>query len=71
MAKGNNAANNNRSNQMNPNNTAYSGSRSGTGHSQPALDNRSNQLNPNYAASKPTPPPQPSAEAKGSSGPAK
>lgn len=65
MPKGNNAAQNNRSNQMNPNNAAYAASRSGTGHSQPALDNRANQLNPNHAASKPssaTPPPTQSKE---------
>lgn len=47
MPKGNNAAQNNRANQMNPNNAAYQGSRSGTGHSKAALDNRSVQLNPN------------------------
>lgn len=65
MPKGNNAAQNNRSNQMNPNNAAYAASRSGTGHSKPALDNRANQLNPNHADSKPTsvvPPPTGSKE---------
>jgi hypothetical protein len=48
MPKGNNAAQNNRANQMNPNNAAYQGSRSGTGHSKAAVDNRSVQLNPNH-----------------------
>ena len=48
MPKGNNAAQSNRANQMNPNNAAYQGSRSGTGHSKAALDNRSVQLNPNH-----------------------
>ncbi len=67
MAKGN-AAQNNRSNQMNPNNSAYSASRSGTGHSQPALDNRSNQLNPNHAASKPAPQALPTVDATKSTG---
>jgi hypothetical protein len=54
MSKGSNAANNNRSNQMNPNNPAYQGSRqgNGNGNSKPALDNRSNQLNPNHAPTK-------------------
>ena len=68
MAKGNNAANNNRSNQMNPNNSAYSASRSGTGHSQPALDNRANQLNPNHVASKPAPQASPSLDSTKSTG---
>jgi hypothetical protein len=48
MPKSNNAAQNNRANQMNPNNAAYQGSRSGSGHSKAALDNRSVQLNPNH-----------------------
>ena len=48
MPKSNNAALNNRANQMNPNNAAYQGSRSGSGHSKAALDNRSVQLNPNH-----------------------
>jgi hypothetical protein len=48
MPKGNNAAQNNRANQMNPNNAAYQGSRAGSGHSKAALDNRSVQLNPNH-----------------------
>ncbi|EFA01980.1 hypothetical protein TcasGA2_TC007601 [Tribolium castaneum] len=45
----------NRSNQMNPNNSAYSSSRGGSntgssGRSQQDYDNRSNQLNPNNSA---------------------
>jgi hypothetical protein len=44
---------NNRANQMNPNNPAYQGSRQGSGDSKPAVDNRSNQLNPNHAPTKP------------------
>jgi hypothetical protein len=53
MSKGGSrAAQNNRSNQMNPNNPAYQGSRQGGSNSQPALDNRSNQLNPTHAPSK-------------------
>ena len=56
MAKnGSRAANNNRSNQMNPNHPAYQSSRQGSGASKPARDNRSNQLNPNHAPSKPGP----------------
>ncbi len=50
---GSSAAQNNRSNQMNPNNAAYRSSRQGSGASKPALDNRSNQLNPNHGPSKP------------------
>lgn len=49
MARGNGgsrAANNNRSNQMNPNNAAYHSSREGSGTSEPALDNNSQRLNP-------------------------
>ena len=60
MPKSNNAAQNNRANQMNPNNAAYQGSRSGSGHSKPALDNRSVQLNPNHGggtACQPSAPP--------------
>lgn len=49
MSNGND---NNRANQMNPNNPAHSGSRQGSGNSQPARDNRSNQMNPNNGASK-------------------
>jgi hypothetical protein len=47
---GNQAAQNNRSNQLNPNNPAYQGSRQGGGKSKPAMDNRSNQLNPEHPA---------------------
>ena len=47
---GNRAAQNNRSNQMNPGHPAYQGSRQGSGASKPAMDNRSNQLNPNNPA---------------------
>jgi hypothetical protein len=47
---GNRAAQNNRSNQLNPNNPAYQGSRQGSGTSKPAMDNRSNQLNPEHPA---------------------
>ena len=71
MPKGNNAAQNNRANQMNPNNAAYQGSRSGSGHSKPALDNRSVQLNPNHGggsacsqATTPSAPPKPTEPTK-------
>jgi hypothetical protein len=47
---GNRAEQNDRSNQMNPNNPAHQGSREGSGTSKPAKDNRSNQLNPNNPA---------------------
>lgn len=50
MSKGSNAAQNNRANQMNPNNPASQGSRVGGGHSKPALDNRSVQLNAHQPA---------------------
>ncbi len=42
----------NRSNQMNPNNSAYSQSRASSGNQQanPNYDNHSNQLNPNNSA---------------------
>jgi hypothetical protein len=49
------ASNNNRANQMNPNNPAYHGSRQGSGNSKPAVDNRANQMNPNHAPTKPAP----------------
>jgi hypothetical protein len=66
MPKGNNAAHNNRSNQMNRNNAAYQSSRAGSGHSKPALDNRSVQLNLNIKAAghdQATPAPTPAAKA--------
>ena len=40
MSKGSNASQNNRANQMNPNNPAYQGSRQGTGDSKPAMEHR-------------------------------
>lgn len=49
------SSNNNRSNQMNPNNAAYHSSREGSGDSEPARDNRSNQMNPNHAPTNPAP----------------
>lgn len=53
MSRSSRAAQNNRSNQMNPNNAAYHSSRQGSGNSQPAVDNRANQLNPEHVPSKP------------------
>ena len=50
MAKGSNHSNNNRANQMNPNNSAYHSSREGGGSSKAGRDNRSNQMNPNNKA---------------------
>lgn len=49
------ASNNNRSNQMNPNNPSYHNNRQGSGNSKPAVDNRSNQMNPNHSPTKPAP----------------
>jgi hypothetical protein len=53
MSKSSRATQNNRSNQMNPNNPAYQSSRHGNGDSKPAVDNRANQLNPEHAPTKP------------------
>jgi hypothetical protein len=53
MSKSTRASQNNRSNQMNPNNPAYQGSGQGSGNSKPAVDNRANQLNPEHSPSKP------------------
>lgn len=52
MSKPTRAAQNNRSNQLNPNNPAYQGSRQGSGNSKPAVDNRANQLNPEHLPTK-------------------
>ena len=50
------AAQDNRSNQMNPNNSAYGSSRNSgggnQGQSRASMNNRSNQMNPNNSASK-------------------
>ena len=50
------AAQDNRSNQMNPNNSAYGSSRNSgggnQGQSRASMNNRSNQMNPNHSASK-------------------
>jgi len=50
---GSRAAQNNRANQLNPNNPAYQGSRQGSGDSKAARDNRANQLNSNHEPTKP------------------
>lgn len=42
----------NRADQLNPNNPAYQSSRQGSGASKAATDNRANQLNPNNHATK-------------------
>lgn len=55
MSRSSRSANNNRSNQMNPNNAAYHSGRQGSGDSKPAVDNRANQLNPEHAPTKPEP----------------
>jgi hypothetical protein len=47
------AGQNNRANQLNPNNPAHHSSRQGSGNSKPATDNRANQLNPNHGSTKP------------------
>lgn len=57
MAK-NKSAQDNRANQLNPNNAAYhrsrgaseSEARDAASHAKPAVDNRANQLNPNNEA---------------------
>lgn len=53
------AGQDNRANQLNPNNAAYNSSRGGgsipsntSGMDKAAVDNRSNQMNPNNSASK-------------------
>ena len=48
-----NANQNNRANQLNPNNPAYHSSRLGSGEGKPAADDRRNQPNPEHAPSKP------------------
>jgi len=53
MATTGNRAQNNRGNQMTPNNAAYRSNRQDSGESKPAQGNRSNQLDPNHAASRP------------------
>lgn len=47
-----NGNDNNRANQLNPNNSAYQSSRQGSGSSKAAVDNRANQLNPQHRPSK-------------------